>query len=107
MSDVKSMLVDYGDRQSKKTETVELKLTDMLTKNDFAKFRDYTKEQFTACDTVIATLATRYELKQTNDKIMNFFNSKLDDYSEKTTCKKHFEQQNEKNYTIGVKIENL
>jgi hypothetical protein len=35
----------------------------MLTKNDFAKFRDYTKEQFTACDTVIATLATRYELK--------------------------------------------
>jgi hypothetical protein len=63
LSDVKNMFIDSYDRASKKTEQVEVKLTDMLTKNNFAKFLDSNKDQFAACDSTIATLATRFELK--------------------------------------------
>lgn len=102
LSDVKNMFIEQNERVSKKTQQVELKLTDMFTKSNFAEFLDSNKKKFAACDSTIATLATKVELKQTNDKVVDFFEHKLNDYSEKLKCMRQFELQGEKNYSIGV-----
>jgi len=57
-------------------------MMDLVNKNEFAKFKDSNKEQFASEDKVIETLATRFELKQSQDNIF----IALEDYSKRSAC---------------------
>ena len=97
------MIIDVQNKNNKKCEQIELKMNDLVTKNDFAKFRESNKEQFIEENKIIDTLATRYELKQLQDRIFIV----LEDYSKRSACNTHFDMLNQKNLQMQVQTDDI